>query len=294
MNGGLSIRRIRTVVTTELLMLLGLVAFVGIAYLAEAITGTHGALRLSSLAALAVAAVPALLWLSYFHAQDRVEPDPRHYVFGVYMLGAFAAGPLSHFLINLATPAVPLASASIDPLAPDRLVHSFLVVGMAQELCKYLVVRFSVYLSVDFDEPLDGIIYMTAAGIGFATWSNYHFFLGLDSQVFLTTGAIHAVVTTMAHACFAGVLGYAMGRAKFTAKSALGRSLTLMIGLLIAAALNGQFRVVQNMVASSGMGTQPWRGVAYVVGFAAAVFVITSILMGRLIGKSPHRRQGGS
>jgi hypothetical protein len=57
--------------------------------------------------------------------------------------------------------------------------------------------------------------------------------------------------------------------------------------LLAAAALNGQFRVVQSLVSSSGMGTQPWRGVAYVVGFAAAVFLITSILMGRLLAQPP-------
>ena len=291
MNGGLSIRRIRTVVTTELLMLLGLVGFVAIAYLVEAITGVHGALRLSPLAALAVAAVPALLWLVYFHAQDRSEPEPRTYVIGVYLLGAFAAGPLSHFLTSLATPSIPLDSASIEPFALDRLLHSFLVVGMTQELCKYVCVRFTVYPSAEFDEPIDGIIYMTAAGIGFATWSNYHYLQGHDGQVFLTAGAIHAVVTTLAHACFAGVMGYALGRAKFSAGSALGRSVTLTLGLLVAAALNGQFRVVQSMVSSSGMSAQPWRGVAYVVGFAAAVFVITSILMGRLLAQSPHKRR---
>ena len=64
-----------------------------------------------------------------------------------------------------------------------------------------------------------------------------------------------------------------------------------MLTHLGQSALNGQFRVVQSMVSSSGMSAQPWRGVAYVVGFAAAVFVITSILMGRLLAQSPHKRR---
>jgi RsiW-degrading membrane proteinase PrsW (M82 family) len=118
------------------------------------------------------------------------------------------------------------------------------VVGLAQEMCKYAVVRYTVYLSSEFDEPMDGIVYMMACGTGFAVWVNYHRLSGQGHQVHLSTGAAQAVVTTLAHASFAGLLGYVMGRAKFSQRSAPVRGLFVMLGLLLAAAFNGQFRVI--------------------------------------------------
>lgn len=272
--------------------MLGLLGFVAAAYVVERSLSLDQAVRLSPLTALVVAAVPALLWLVYFYLQDRLEPEPKHYVIGVYLLGAFVAAPLSEFIIAQVAPPAPFAAQSIESFGADRLVRVFLVIGIAQELCKYVVVRYTVYLSPEFDEPLDGIIYMTAAGIGFATWKNYHYFQGLDGNVFLTIGAATAVKSTLAHACFAGVLGYFLGRAKFSAASPLSRSASLFAGLLIATLLNGQFALIQDVVTSNGIEVEPWRGVAYAGGFAALVFFATSILMRRLLAISPFREDG--
>ena len=277
--------RVRTVVATEILLVLGLLAFVGAAYAIDLVWGAGSTIHLSPLAAVGLSAAPALLWLGYFHAQDRLEPEPKHYVLGVFLLGAFVAGPLANFIIEDVV-AGDVAARSFERFGSERLLRAFLVVGLAQELCKYLVVRYSVYLSPEFDEPMDGLIYMTAAGIGFATYENISYFQALD-HVFLTTAAGHAVVTTLAHACFAGVLGYALGRAKFSQLRAPMRSLTLLVGLLVAAALNGQFELVEEVVKSGGMRVHPWRGVAYAAGFAAAVFFVISILMRRLLAISP-------
>ena len=40
------------------------------------------------LAGIVVAIVPALLWLSAFYRQDRIEPEQRQFVVGVFILGA--------------------------------------------------------------------------------------------------------------------------------------------------------------------------------------------------------------
>src|SRR6185503_18963750 len=103
----------------------------------------------------------------------------------------------------------------------------------------YLTVRYSVSLSMEFDEPMDGIVYMTAAGIGYATAENVRYLMGLDGQVYLATGVMNVVITTLAHACFAGVLGAFMGKARFFVPSAMKRNFYLIGGLLAAAALNG-------------------------------------------------------
>jgi len=240
-----------------------------------------------------MSAIPALLWMVYFYLQDRHEPEPEHYVFAVFLIGAFIAAPIAHFLIDLATPAGG-TGAAFDTLSADSAVWAFLVVALAQETSKYVVVRYSIYLSPEFDEPMDGIIYMTAAGIGFATYENYRTLQGLDGTVFMSTGAANAVITTLAHACFAGVLGYALGRAKFSTGSPRARTLTLLVGLLVAVALNGQFALLQNVVKTTGLEVQPWRGVLYAAGFAAAVFFVTSLLMRRHLSDSPHAPKVGA
>ncbi len=279
--------RVRTVVATGVTLVVGLLAFVGVAYSIQVYGDFGGSMRLSPVAAVVFSAIPAFLWLAYFYAQDRHEPEPKSYVLGVFLLGGFVAGPLAAFLVG---DVMGIGEAtSLHRFGADRVLRAFLVIGVSQELCKYLVVRYTVYLSAEFDEPMDGIIYMTAAGIGFATYLNVDYVQTLKGQVFLTTAAGHAVVTTLAHACFAGVQGYALGKAKFSRASPGRRGLTLLGGLLVAALLNGQFELLSGVIRGSGLTMHPWRGVAYAAGFAAIVFFATSILMRRLLAESPFR-----
>ena len=115
---------------------------------------------------------------------------------------------------------------------------------------------------------------------------------GQNHQVYLSTGAAEAVVTTLAHASFAGFLGYVMGRAKFSRRSAKLRGSLIMLGLLGAASLNGAFSLVEGWVIQSGMALHPWRGVLFAAGAAAAVFVLILIAAERLLRESPFRREG--
>jgi len=285
------VSRIRTVASTEVLLIIGLTVFVLGAQLVERALGIDEPITVGKPVAVLMAAVPAALWLVYFYVQDRLEPEPKHFVFGAYVLGAFVAAPLSEFAIELAVGGAG-DGAALRPFSTARVVELLLVVGIAQELGKYMVVRYGVYLSAEFDEPMDGIIYMTAAGIGFATHENYQYLQGLDGTVFIGTGAANAVVTTLAHACFAGVQGYAMGVAKFSPGSALRRSLVLLGGLMVAALLNGQFTVLEDLVKTTGLQVRPWRGVVYAAGFAAAVLFATSVLMRRHLATSPHHPDG--
>jgi RsiW-degrading membrane proteinase PrsW (M82 family) len=278
--------RVRTVAATEILLVVGLVLFVVAAYVVESLLGIDGPVTVDKPMAIVMAAIPGLLWLVYFYLQDRHEPEPKHFVFAVYLAGAFLAAPISHFVIDLARP--PRSGFSLALFSTENIIWAVLVVGLAQEGAKYAVVRYSIYLSSEFDEPMDGIVYMTAAGIGFATYENYYYLQGLDGTVFMGAGAANAVITTLAHACFAGVLGYALGRAKFDSADPTRRGLVLLAGLVVAAVLNGQFAVLEGIVKSSGLEVQPLRGLAYAAGFAAAVFFVTSLLMRRHLDASPH------
>lgn len=283
-----SLRRARALVGSKFLLIAGLVGFVLLAWLVELVAGLDEPIRPGTLFSIPVAVIPAGLWLGFFYLWDRQEPEPKHFVAGVCALGALVAAPLAEFVLAEAVPPLVLAQRSLSPWAFDRLVYAILVVGLAQEMCKYAVVRYTIYLSREFDEPMDGVVYMMAVGTGFAVWINYRQMSGQDG-VFLSTAAAQAVVNTLAHASVAGVLGYVMGRAKFSRRRAPMRGLLLMLGLLLAAVLNGQFGLLEVWIAPEGLGGNPWRGILAAAGLAAVLFLAVMLGSRRLLAASPFR-----
>src|SRR5882724_9479123 len=149
-----SLRRARTLVGTKFLLIAGLVGFVLIAGLIELVVGLHDAINLGPILAAAMAAIPAALWLGVFYLMDRHEPEPKQVVAGVCLLGALIAAPLADFVQSQAVPPVALAVPGLSPFSLDRVIHAVLIVGLSQEMCKYAVVRYTIYLSREFDEPM--------------------------------------------------------------------------------------------------------------------------------------------
>jgi protease PrsW len=285
-----SLRRARALVSTKFLLIAGLVGFVLIAWLIELVGGIHDAVNLGPMLAAVMAGIPAVFWLGFFYLMDRHEPEPKQLVAGVCVLGALIAAPLADFVQAQAVPPVALAVHGLSPFSFDRIIYAVLIVGLSQEMCKYAVVRYTIYMSRQFDEPMDGIVYMMACGTGFAVWVNYHRLSGQNHEVYLSIGAAQAVVTTLAHASFAGLLGYAMGRAKFSRRSAPVRGVLLMGGLLGSAALNGQFTIVENWLLQRGLDQHPWYGVGYAALSAAAIFAFIWLVSQRLLAVRPPRR----
>jgi protease PrsW len=288
-----SLRRARALVGTKFLLIGGLIGFMVLAWLVELVAGLDDPVDLGPIVALLLSAIPAALWLGFFYLQDRHEPEPKHFVAGVAVLGALIAAPLADFVVAQASPPVALAQHGYEMWRLDRILYAFAVVGLSQELCKYAVVRYTIYMSAEFDEPMDGVVYMTAAGAGFAVWVNYHRFQDKGHEVFLSTGAAQAVITTLAHASFAGVLGYVMGRAKFTRRSAPVRGTLILVGLVGAALLNGQFSLMENWLTNSFEAHETWKGVGYAALVATVVFGMLMVASRRLLADSPFKQREG-
>ncbi|MBX3157627.1 MAG: PrsW family intramembrane metalloprotease [Deltaproteobacteria bacterium] len=286
-----SLRRARLLMGTRFVLVAGLFAFILIALAVELVGDLDHTVRLNTLVAAGMACVPAVFWLAFFYLMDRHEKEPKQLVAGVCVLGALVAAPLSDFVQYQAVPPVALEVHGLAALSLDRVVYAVCIVGLTQEMCKYAAVRYTIYLSREFNEPMDGIVYMMACGTGFAVWVNYHR-LSDANAVHLSTGAARAVITTLAHASFAGALGYVMGRAKFSRRSAPVRGTLLMLGLLGAAVLNGGFALVEHwfIQRQTGFEDQPWRGVGYAALVAAGMFTLIWLLTQRLLAASPFRR----
>jgi RsiW-degrading membrane proteinase PrsW (M82 family) len=218
-------------------------------------------------AGVVLAVVPALLWLAFFYAQDRLEPEPKSYV------GAIGI-PLLRDTFR--------TQDWLGTSPVTTLLGSILVVGIVQEFLKYAAVRYSIYQSREFDERVDGIVYGTAAGLGYATMLNIQFIV--DSQgADLRAALIRIVITALAQASFSGISGYFLARAKFEDEPVWW----LPSGVALAAILNGLFTYVRGEITTtrlslSGGGFNPWPGLI----LAAVVALAVLLLLGWLIRRA--------
>ena len=180
--------------------------------------------------AVAITVLPGLVWLWIFYQTDVYEPEPRSYVLGTFALGALAVVPafLLERALGRALPWLDLGrSAHLVPV----LAGCFLVIGPVEEICKFLVVRTTIYRHPEFDEPLDGIIYAAAAALGFATLENVLYVVDFahGGRVRWELLALRSLLALPGHVIFSSTWGYALGRRRFDAKFPVVR-------LLLAAA----------------------------------------------------------
>jgi protease PrsW len=256
----------------ELMLIAGLLVFVGIVYALD--SAFHTLLTGSNLlvAGVIIALVPAFIWLAFFYLQDRLEPEPKQFVLGMFVLGAVLAAAVGIPLVEN----VFRVSHWLYADTMTTLIGGILVVGFTQEFIKYAAVRYTMYHSDEFDEVTDGIVYATAAGLGYATMLNIQFVVS-NGGVDLGAGVIRMAVVALAQASFAGITGYFLGRAKFESEPIWW----MPLGITLAAVMNGLFnwlrgRVVQSGVSLTGASVNPWLGLAFA---AVVAFVTMGILV---------------
>ena len=256
-----------------------LVVFVVVVYVLDAVihpvfTGTTLVMT-----GIVLALVPAAIWLVFFYQQDSLEPEPVGYVLGVFALGALLAAAVG-------TPLLDNVFRVGNWLYTDTLttiLGSILVVGFTQEFLKYAAVRFSIYNSQEFDEPTDGIIYATAAGLGYATVLNIHFVVA-NGGVDLGAGVIAMAVVALAQASFAGISGYFLGRAKFESNPIWW----MPLGVTLAAIANGLFNWLRGQITRGGINLagstgNPWLGLLLAAVVAIAIMGLLVWLIRRNI-----------
>jgi len=168
---------------------------------------------------LALAIAPALFVFLYIYKKDRYEPEPLHLLAWVFFLGAISCIP----------------AALVELLFPEGVFMSAVVAPIVEEMMKFLVVFLAVYRHPEFDEPMDGIVYATAAGLGFATLENILYVL----EGGVVVGIIRAVASVPGHVVFACIWGFALGTAKFRPENE--RRGLILTGLAGAMLMHGIF-----------------------------------------------------
>ncbi len=181
-----------------------------------------------SLFLLAIA--PVFIVIMFIYIKDKYEKEPWRLLLINFFLGAIVSiiiTTLLYVIIDIPLPLRDLTSVF------EQFIKAFFVVGLTEEFSKYIIVRYYAQPHDDFNEPYDGIIYAVMVSMGFAATENlmYVFQGGME------TALIRAVTAIPAHATFAILMGYFMGKAKFS-NNRIGLNL---IGLFLAALFHGAY-----------------------------------------------------
>jgi len=179
--------------------------------------------------------LPVLFWAAYHYHKDRHLPEPVG-----HLVLAFALGIGANYLSREMYGALDLLGWRFDAtqLGAERpwalLAYAVFAIGPIEEFAKLAVFLLVPLHFREFDEPIDGIIYASFIGLGYAAAENVHYLQ------FLTTGEAFArgFASPVIHILFASIWGHRIAMARME-----GRSLFVpaLAGFAIAACLHGVY-----------------------------------------------------
>lgn len=180
--------------------------------------------------------LPGILITIWIYRTDRYEREPISLVVLSFVYGAVST------LIAILFESLFSGTADPDNLL-EIAIFSFFVVGLFEELSKFIFLRFFIYPQDAFNEPIDGIVYSVAVGMGFATVENL-LYLTSDKGS-LEMALSRALTAVPAHAAFGILMGGYLGLAKFFPQK---REQNLWAGLGLAVFFHGlyDFFLLQN------------------------------------------------
>lgn len=141
--------------------------------------------------------LPALLWLFFWLLEDRCEPEPKRYIFFSFVAGMFA--------VALVLP--------LERLAATYFTGVTLLFAWAalEEVLKFAAAYFVALRARVFDEPLDAVIYMVTAALGFSALENTLFLWAplQEGDVLRTivTGDLRFIGATLLHTLSSATIG---------------------------------------------------------------------------------------
>ncbi len=91
-----------------------------------------------------------------------------------------------------------------------NLLLYFVVVGLAEESSKYILMKRRTWSSPEFNCQYDGVVYAVFASLGFALWENISYVLHYG----FSTAIVRAVTAIPGHACFGVFMGVFYGLAR--------------------------------------------------------------------------------
>ena len=181
-----------------------------------------------------IALLPALIWLLLFTRED-LHPEPKRLLFYTFSVGAIISLPVlvSQLLFQ---------NLLLSPF--ENILVIIISLAFIEEFFKFIAAYWAVNNHPAFDEPIDAMIYMIAAALGFATVENIFIisttlnsFNLADITQTISTISLRLIGATLLHALASALVGY------YWALGILRKSLFsyVTIGIILATLIHAVF-----------------------------------------------------
>lgn len=220
--------------------------------------------------------VPMLFYAAFVYWLDRYEKEPKLLLGGVFMWGVFVAGFGACFIntgfgvgIHLLTGSESLASSSTTSI----------IAPISEELLKGAAVAVVfLFFRKEFDSIMDGIVYGSVVGLGFAAIENTHYiysmgfanggWAGLALMAF-----IRVVLIGWIHACFTAFtgVGFAISRLSSNLFIKLGAP---VIGLSLAVGAHSLHNTIGRVLGTGGLDGVGWALLSDIPGYCIILSLI--------------------
>jgi protease PrsW len=167
---------------------------------------------MNALPLFALALAPGAAIVLYIYLKDKHEREPL----GLLLISFLYGGLSAIMTLFISWPVEALIILRPDD-AVHQFVNAFFKVALIEEFSKFFFVRFILFNNRNFNEPFDGIVYAVMVSMGFATLENVLYVY----QFGLTTGILRMFTAVPAHATFAIIMGFFLGKAKFSHRKVL-------------------------------------------------------------------------
>ena len=208
-------------------------------------------LSLFLLLAVAGGFLPTFFWLWFWLREDKKKPEPTRLIMKTFVVGSFFI-VIALLLEKLTAPSGSLVDQILDTYQNNFSLKLLLITGwplivwaLIEEFVKYSAAYVAALKNKNFDEPIDAMIYLITAALGFAAVENFLFLFNIlcsDNfafNSFFLTGNLRFIGATLLHIITSAVLGACLSFSFYRSKKI--KTLGWLIGLLIATALHTLF-----------------------------------------------------
>lgn len=176
--------------------------------------------------------LPVLLWLWFWLKEDAKKPEPRSLILLSFM-GGMVTVPF----------VIPLEQAAMSITQNENIV--IFLWALSEEVVKFVIVYLIAFKSKFFDEPIDAIIYLITAALGFSALENTLYLINVLIQDGVTLGALNMNLrflgATLLHVVSSSAVGVAIAFSFYKGKKF--RKASLVLGLAAATALHTIFNL---------------------------------------------------
>jgi len=181
--------------------------------------------------------LPSFIWLLFYLRKD-VHPESNRMILKIFFYGMLAAFPA--ILLEMGFSEA-LTRYNVSPLLTS-ILGAFIGVALVEEGLKYLIVKEKVLKHSEFDEPVDTMLYMIIAALGFAALENILIMFSLG-PVFLfrdifVTSSFRFLGATFLHTLCSATVGFFLALSFCEVRY---REKLLALGLFIAVLLHGLY-----------------------------------------------------